>query len=158
MRSRQRKAVVLRELASEDAPALARLHAGAFHRGWSEDEFERLLASSSSLGEGAAFFDGGRLQGFVLSRLADVEAEILSIVVDPSCRRQGVGRALFASHLDRLRQLRARELFLEVEESNRAALAFYQAFGLVTVGRRSAYYQRPSGGPGAALVLRCDLA
>jgi ribosomal-protein-alanine N-acetyltransferase len=149
--------VVMRDLAAEDAPLLARLHAGAFHRGWSEDEFERLLASSTNLGEGAAFSDGGRLQGFVLSRLAKVEAEILSIVVDKSTRRQGVGRALFAKHLDRLRDLGVRELFLEVEETNRAAIAFYDGFGFKNVGRREAYYQRGGTAPAAALVQRCDL-
>jgi ribosomal-protein-alanine N-acetyltransferase len=148
---------VLRELAGDDAPLLARLHAGAFHRGWSEDEFESLLASSSSLGEGAAFSENGRLHAFVLTRLAGVEAEILSIVVEPSCRRQGIGRALLAGHLDRLRDLGVRELFLEVEEGNAPALGFYHAFRFVTVGRRDAYYQRPQGRPGAALVLRRDL-
>jgi len=148
---------VLRDLRAEDAPALARLHAQAFHRGWGEDEFEQLIASSSSLGEGAAFSGRGRLQGFVLSRAAGVEAEILSIVVHPSSRRQGVARALFSNHLDRLRERRVGALFLEVDEGNHGALAFYETFGLVTVGRRRAYYARPSGGHGAALVLRCDL-
>ena len=157
MRFTLRKTVVTRDLAAEDASVLAKLHAGAFHRGWSEDEFERLLASSTSLGEGAAFSESGLLQGFVLSRLAKVEAEILSIVVDPSARRQGVGRALFAKHLERLRNLGVRELFLEVEETNRAAIAFYQGFGFRNVGRREAYYQRGTSAPAAALVQRCDL-
>jgi ribosomal-protein-alanine N-acetyltransferase len=157
MRFTLRKTVVTRDLAAEDASILAKLHAGAFHRGWSEDEFERLLANSTSLGDGAAFSEGGLLQGFVLSRLAKVEAEILSIVIDPSARRQGVGRALFAKHLERLRNLGVRELFLEVEETNRAAIAFYQGFGFRNVGRREAYYQRGAGAPGAALVQRCDL-
>src|SRR5262249_33678939 len=129
MRFTPSRMVVTRDLAAEDAPTLAKLHAGAFHRGWSEDEFERLLASATNLGEGAAFSESGKLQGFVLSRLAKVEAEILSIVINPATRRQGVGRALFLKHLDRLRNLGVRELFLEVEETNRAAIAFYDGFG-----------------------------
>jgi [ribosomal protein S18]-alanine N-acetyltransferase len=154
---RPHRIVVMRDLAADDAPALARLHAGAFHRGWSEDEFERLLASSASLGEGAAFHEGGPIEGFVLSRVARPEAEILSIVVEPSVRRQGVARALFASHLERLRGLGVLELFLEVEDGNRAAVGFYRGFGFVTVGRREGYYRHASGPAGAALVQRCDL-
>ncbi|MFI5015004.1 MAG: GNAT family N-acetyltransferase [Hyphomicrobiales bacterium] len=153
----RRKTIVLRELVAEDAPSLARLHALAFHRGWGEDEFERLITSSSSLGDGAAFSERGRLQGFVLSRMAGREAEILSIVVDPSSRRQGMARALLSSHLDRLRGLSVSELFLEVDEDNGGALAFYETFGLRTVGRRRGYYPRASGGHGGALILRCDL-
>jgi ribosomal-protein-alanine N-acetyltransferase len=149
--------VVTRDLVAQDVRLLAKLHAGAFHRGWSEDEFERLIASASTLGEGAAFSESGKLQGFVLSRLAKVEAEILSIVIDPAARRQGVGRALFAKHLERLRLLGVRELFLEVEETNRAAIAFYEGFGFKTVGRREAYYRHGAAAPAAALVQRCDL-
>jgi ribosomal-protein-alanine N-acetyltransferase len=148
---------VLRDLRAEDAPALARLHAKAFHRGWSEDEFEQLIASSSNLGEGASFSEHGRLEGFVLSRIAAVQAEILSIVVDAPSRRQGVARALLVAHLDRLRGRGVHKAFLEVDEDNLAALAFYEKFGLEPVGRRSAYYPRSSGERGAALLLRGDL-
>jgi ribosomal-protein-alanine N-acetyltransferase len=153
----RRRAVALRELRGEDAAALARLHGGSFHRGWGEDEFESLLAAASSIGHGAAFSERGRLQGFVLSRRAASEAEMLSIVVDASARRRGVARALMAGHIDALRMAGIRELFLEVDEDNVAALALYNAFGLVAVGRRDAYYARSSGGRGAALVLRRDL-
>jgi ribosomal-protein-alanine N-acetyltransferase len=157
MRPWRRRAVLLRELRAEDAPALARLHGLSFHRGWGEDEFEQLLTASSSLGEAASFTSTGALQGFVLSRVAGVEAEILSIVVVASARRQGVARSLLSHHLDRLRAQGVREVFLEVDEGNQPALAFYETFGLKTVGRRRGYYPRSSGGSGGALVLRCDL-
>jgi len=153
----RRRTTELRDLKVEDAPALARLHAQAFHRGWSEDEFEQLVANSSSFGEGAFAAPRERLQGFILSRLAGVEAEILSIVVDPAARRQGVARGLLAHHLERLRELSVRELFLEVDEDNAGALAFYETFGLRSVGKRRGYYPRASGGRGGALVLRRDL-
>ena len=153
----RQRAIVLRDLKAEDAPRLARLHAKAFHRGWGEDEFEQLIASSSCLGEGAAFAERASLQGFILSRIAGAEAEILSIVVDSSSRRKGVARALLSRHLDRLRERVVRELFLEVDEANAAALAFYKNFGLEAVGRRGAYYPRTSGERGAALILRRKL-
>jgi ribosomal-protein-alanine N-acetyltransferase len=153
----RQKSIVLRDLRSEDAPRLTRLHGEAFHRGWTDDEFEQLIASSATLGQGAAFSEHGRLCGFVLSRVSGIEAEMLSIVVGSSARRQGMGRALLAGHLDRLLRRRVRELYLEVDENNHAALAFYAAFGLVQVGRRSAYYASASGGRAAALILRRDL-
>ncbi|MBV9111685.1 MAG: GNAT family N-acetyltransferase [Hyphomicrobiales bacterium] len=150
----RQKPIVLRNLRTDDAPRLARLHANAFHRGWGEDEFEQLIASASSVGEGAAFSERGNLQGFVLSRIAATEAEILSIVVDPTARRKGVARALLSHHLERLRERSARELFLEVDEGNSAALAFYENFDLKPVASRQAYYPRASGERGTALILR----
>ena len=154
MLSWRHKPIVLRDLRTGDAPRLAKLHASAFHRGWGEDEFEQLIASASSLGEGAAFSERGSLLGFILSRIAANEAEILSIVVDPTSRRRGIARALLSNHLDRLRGRAARELFLEVDEENTGALAFYENFDLKPVGRRQAYYPRVSGGRGTALILR----
>jgi ribosomal-protein-alanine N-acetyltransferase len=77
--------------------------------------------------------------------------------VDPASRRKGVARALLANHIERLRERGVRELFLEVDEDNRGALAFYEKFGLEPVGRRRAYYARSSGDQGAALVLHRDL-
>jgi [ribosomal protein S18]-alanine N-acetyltransferase len=153
----RQKSIVLRNLGAEDAPMLARLHAKSFHRGWTDDEFEQLIASSTTLGQGAAFSERGRLCGFVLSRTSGCEAEMLSIVVDASARRQGVGRALLAGHLECLRRQCVRKLYLEVDENNRPALAFYAALGLVEVGRRSSYYPRSSGGKAAALILRHNL-
>ncbi|MBV8183406.1 MAG: GNAT family N-acetyltransferase [Hyphomicrobiales bacterium] len=153
MRVWRQKAIVLRDLKMEDAPRLARLHAKSFHRGWGEDEFEQLIANASTIGEGAAFSERGALQGFILSRIAAGEAEILSIVVDVASRRRGVARALLSHHLDRLRERSIRELFLEVDEANAVALAFYENFGLERVGRRGSYYPRPSGERGAALIL-----
>ncbi len=50
---------------------------------------------------GAAALDPAtaKLRGFVLSRLAADEAEILTIAVDPALRKAGVGRDLLRAHL-----------------------------------------------------------
>jgi [ribosomal protein S18]-alanine N-acetyltransferase len=77
--------------------------------------------------------------------------------VDSSSRRKGVARALLAHHLDQLRERSVRELFLEVDEANAAALAFYENFGLRPVGRRRAYYPHATGERGAAVILRRTL-
>lgn len=153
----RRKSIVLRDLTPDDAPALAALHAQAFYRGWAVDEFEQLISSTTSVGQGARFSEHGALCGFVLSRLAGGEAEVLSIAVHQARRRMGIARVLLDHHLARLRQMRARELFLEVDEQNFAALAFYRNFHFSVVGRRNAYYSDASGGHSAALTLRCDL-
>ena len=38
-----------------------------------------------------------------------------------------------------------------------AAIQVTPEFGVRVVGRRRGYYPRAAGGPGGALVLRCDL-
>lgn len=132
---------------SESADALAALHARAFAEGWSADALSALINSPGALC--LAEVDQGALRGFVLARAAAGEGEILTIAVDPTARRQGVGAALVRAALD---QLRVERMFLEVAEDNVAARALYAGLGFAEVGRRKAYYARPSGAVDA-LVL-----
>src|SRR5262249_8134851 len=136
-----------------DARALAALHAASFHRGWSEDEFERLLSDRHIVAHRAMV--GAALAGFILSRLVREEAEILSIAV--ACARQGRGlaRQLLDTNLRRLVALRAGGAFFWGEEGNVSARRLYRRAGFQEVGRREAYYAAEHGA--AALVLRRDL-
>lgn len=98
------------------------------------------------------------LAGFVLSRAVVDEAEILTIAVAPSFRRQGVGGALLAAHIATLAAQGIKALFLEVEAGNHAALALYRSFDFYQVGTRKGYYPKVGAAAAAALVLRRDLA
>jgi len=145
----------LSEAKSRDAAAIAALHAASFRRGWSEDELERLLLDRRVVAHRAI---GGReLSGFILSRMAAGEAEILSVAVAARWRGCGLARRLLDLHLRRLAGLGVGAVFLEVEDGNKPALRLYDRAGFRQVGRRPGYYQQRSAAPAAALVLRRDL-
>jgi ribosomal-protein-alanine N-acetyltransferase len=137
-----------------DAASFAKLHATSFGRGWTEDEFERLLLDPNVLAHRAG--SGRDLKGFIISRLAGDEAEILSVAVAASQRGRGLAGGLLDLHLRTLVGRGARAIFLEVDEDNAAARRLYARRHFREVGRRRAYYPRPNGGSGA-LVLRRDL-
>jgi len=99
---------------------------------------------------------GSRLAGFILSRCAGSEAEILSVAVAPGRRGSGLGRDLLTLHLRRLAGLGVGAIFLEVSETNAPARRLYAKTGFREVGRRPNYY-RDAGGTAHALVLRRDL-
>jgi ribosomal-protein-alanine N-acetyltransferase len=136
-----------------DAGSLAALHAASFNRGWSEHEFEQLLTDRGVVAERAA--SGRRNVGFIVSRRAADEAEILSVAVARSWRGRGLARRLLDLHLRRLTGLGLRAVFLEVDDGNTPARRLYARAGFREVGRRPGYYAQ-SGGKGA-LVLRRDL-
>jgi ribosomal-protein-alanine N-acetyltransferase len=60
-----------------DAAAIAAVHAASFQRGWGEDEIHRLIVDRNVVAHRVTI--GQTLSGFILSRLAADEAEILSI-------------------------------------------------------------------------------
>jgi [ribosomal protein S18]-alanine N-acetyltransferase len=150
------KEPVLAEAVPRDAAALANLHGASFRRGWSEDEFERLLLERNVVTHRAMI--GRQLVGFIVSRLAPPEAEILSIAVAPSQRGRGLARALLDLHLRRLVGLGTRTVFLEVDENNTPARRLYRRMGFGDAGRRERYYQQGTAPASAALVLRRDVA
>ena len=156
----------LSEAEPADATELAALHGASFHRGWSEDEFERLLLDRAVVAHRARI--GRQLVGFIISRIIAGEAEILSVAVATARRGKGLARQMLNLHLRRLAGLGTRTVFLEVSEDNAPANRLYQRAGFRTVGRREGYYpdrtDKNRGGdfPGqarssAALVLRCEL-
>ena len=138
-----------------DAPALAALHAASFNRGWSEQEFEQLLTDRNVTADRAA--SRRTSVGFIVSRRAADEAEILSVAVARAWRGRGLARRLLDLHLRRLAGLGLRTVFLEVDEDNAPARRLYARAGFGEVGRRPGYYAGNGGNATAALVLRRDL-
>ena len=139
----------------EDAASLAALHASSFRRGWSVEEFERLLIEPNVIADRA--MARRRLAGFVLSRIAADQAEILSIAVAARFRRHGLAGKLLNVHFYRLKAAGVQSVFLEVDERNVPARRLYARFGFNEVGRRKSYYVEADREVGTALVLRRDL-
>lgn len=146
----------LSEASARDAAEIAALHAQSFQRGWSEDECEQLLRDPSVLTHRAVI--GRQLTGFIMSRIAADEAEILSVAVSRACRGRGFARQLLTLHMRRLVGLGVDRIFLEVGETNNPAGKLYARAGFREVSRRPNYYPGKDGVPITALVLRRDLA
>ena len=139
------------EARQRDAAVIAALHAVSFQRGWGEDEVHRLLIERNVVAHRVTV--GRAFAGFILSRLAAGEAEILSIAIAPDWRGRGFARPLLDLHIRRLAGLGTRAIFLEVDEHNAPANGLYRNAGFYEVGRRGGYYD----GGATALVLRRDL-
>jgi [ribosomal protein S18]-alanine N-acetyltransferase len=119
---------------TDDVAVLAELHAACFPDAWGAAAIRELFAGPGVF----AFLLPG---GFILARAAGGEAEILTLAVAPSLRRQGFARALVQAAALHAQELGAGTLFLEVAVANDAACRLYQAFGFTAVGRRKAYYE-----------------
>jgi len=145
----------LSEASARDAAAISALHGKSFQRGWSEHEVEGLLTERNVIAHRAVA--GRRLAGFILSRIAADEAEILSVAVARAFRGRGLGRHLLTLHLRHLAGLGIKVAFLEVGETNDAAGKLYARAGFREVSRRANYYGGTPGRGPTAVVLRRDL-
>jgi len=146
------------ELASDKhAYALAKLHAGAFYRGWSIDEFAAFINNPSRTPVFISLDKNQKIAGFVIIRKVADEAELLSIVVDEKKRSKGVASSLMKAMFADLFTSPAQKIFLEVEEENLSALKLYNKFGFEIIGNRQAYYEKAQGEKANALVMALTL-
>lgn len=83
---------------------------------------------------------GERLAGSLTMWNLAGEGEIANVAVDPIFWRQGIGRALLQTALDKSVELRLTRLLLEVRASNLPAQQLYRSFGFEEDGRRPNYY------------------
>jgi len=146
-------------LDARHARDVADLHSqGGFARGWEAGECAALLSDASVAADGVFTGQQTRPAGFVMSRQAADEAEILSIVVAPAHRGNRLGASLLGAHLSRLAGNGVAQVFLEVEDGNVAAERLYRHLGFREVGRRKGYYPKADGSRAAAVAMRLDLA
>lgn len=86
---------------------------------------------------------GAELLGYFVLLVAAGEAHLLNLSVAASSQRRGHGTTLLAESIRMSRTLGARNIFLEVRPSNRAAQALYVRFGFRHAALRRGYY--PAG-------------
>jgi [ribosomal protein S18]-alanine N-acetyltransferase len=82
--------------------------------------------------------------GFLCARIVSDQAEILNLGVSPECRRAGHASALLREALSEFRRFNMSSIFLEVRESNIAAIRFYERCGFANNGVRPGYYRNPN--------------
>ncbi|PHS27362.1 MAG: ribosomal-protein-alanine N-acetyltransferase [Robiginitomaculum sp.] len=116
---------------------LAVMHEAAFSPAWDARAMLDLLQNGA-----CAFIasDAGINIGFAMMRAAADEAELLSIVVSATEKRQGIGQKLMNGLCKQLEQSGVNTLFLEVASENHAGCRFYEKNGFSRMGIRKNYY------------------
>ncbi|HYG37976.1 MAG TPA: GNAT family N-acetyltransferase [Cytophagales bacterium] len=85
-----------------------------------EDSSLHLLASKD-----------GNVMGYLRVTLTETEAFISQMIVDPSCRKQGLGKELITLALEKIKALGLKKVILD---SRLNALKFYEKQGFQSVG------------------------
>jgi ribosomal-protein-alanine acetyltransferase len=148
--------VLWRPLAEADIEAVATLELEAHAAPWTAGNFRDALAAGYGMAVGVA--DGAVIAYGVLL-FSPGEAQLLNLTVAPEARRQGIGRTLLRRFLSDARARGAEQCFLEVRESNVAAIALYAQEDFAAVARRVGYYPSTGAGPREdAIVMRRSLA
>ena len=142
---------LLRPAQATDITEIVRIERTSFADPWSEDSFRRILAGQAAIFQVVEVPPEKAVAGYIIAFSVGSDAEVLNVAVDPIHRGRGLAGQMLDSVLIQLGRSGVRTAFLEVRESNRAALALYGSRGFKEIGRRRNYYRRPVED---ALVMR----
>ena len=112
---------------------IANLHKLCFpNKPWSASDFADLKKSGCEI--------IASQNGFVVYRCVADEAEIITIGVAPTARRNGIGSAMLCIIEKNIKNQGVKKIFLEVASTNIAGQKLYENNGYKVVGIRSKYY------------------
>lgn len=87
---------------------------------------------------------------YICSRIIGCEMSILRVAVSPKWRNLGIASWLLDKSFNMARDKSVTSVFLEVRDSNSAAIALYNKTGFIQIGKRPNYYSETGE---AALVF-----
>jgi len=79
-------------------------------------------------------------KAFAIWQAVGYECELLSIAVEPAERGKGLAKMLMEYCCNELAKLGIEKFFLEVRESNVAAISLYKKMGYEKIAERKKYY------------------
>lgn len=140
----------MRPAHAQDAVLLAQTAASnPFSAHWTENDFAAELAQKCAKIYVAADAADKPL-AFIAYRVVAPSAELTNFAVDAGSLRQKIGGNLLAQSIGELSSFGVKEITLEVDTSNIAAINLYKKFNFNTVSLRKKFY---NNGNDAALML-----
>jgi len=144
--------MLVRRARREDYPAFAAIEAGhPGHPAWGVNGFEGEERNGHSVTL-AAECDGA-VAGFINFWMLRPQVQLNTLAVGRAYLRRGVAKALIGKLTEYAAKSLCRDVDLEVNEHNAAAIALYSSLGFVPVGRRPKFYN----GADDAVLMRLTL-
>ncbi len=136
---------MIRLATAADLDQILRIERAAFTAPhWPWDAYEELLSDSENIRRVLLVdLQDDRVTGFAGGSLVVAEAQLESIAVSETARRQGIGRALCVAFLGWAQANAATSVNLEVRAASESVQKLYASLGFVVVGRRPRYYSNP---------------
>ncbi len=125
----------------DDISQVAEIERQIFSIPWSEKAFKDSMESDNTIYIVAK--EDNNVAGYAGMYLSFEEGNITNVAVNPSSRRKGIGEKIVRDILNRAYEKGVRDVFLEVRETNSAAIALYEKIGFKEEGIRKNFYEKP---------------
>lgn len=134
----------------EDIPSIMILEKKLFSTAWKEEMFIEEIEKQYAY----VLEIKNNIIGYVCGWKLFDEFNITNIAIASNFQRNGFGEALVQFLMSKLLDEKCFKYFLEVRESNHAAIKLYEKMGFIVIGSRKQYYHSPEED---AMVLGVNL-
>lgn len=149
--------ITYRDMIALDLPVIVSMEREVYRTdAWSMGQFkEELAAVSRNRYYIVALNPKSELVGYAGAFSPDLglDADVLTLTVDPKYRRAGIGREMLDQLITWARMRKAPAIFLEVREGNVEASPLYESAGFEPISTRSNYYSLGVN----AVIMKKDL-
>ena len=133
--------IIIRKMQPEDLAEVCKIEKDNFSLPWSEKSFLESMEREDTVFLVA--LEDEDVAGYIGCYCIAGAGEITNVAVKASHRRKGIGGKLLQKLYEEGAGLDTREYFLEVRESNEAAIGLYLRQGFVKEGIRKPFYEKP---------------
>ena len=116
---------------------------------WKIDTFKQVLEVRTM---SFVIKDENKIIAFCIASKVLDECHLQNISVIEGFRNQGLGTYVIEVLIGSAKIFGLKEIFLEVRESNKVAISFYEKLNFKKVGHREGYYKKDSGRESALLM------
>jgi ribosomal-protein-alanine N-acetyltransferase len=134
----------IRRMQEDDLAAVRAIEAMSFSNPWSENTFRGEIQNTSvSYPLVVIRRPGDEVVAYIIFWHIRDDVQVNNIAVRPDCRGLGLGEALMRFAIDKVRNVGASFMTLEVRASNKPAVTLYRKLGFEVLGTRKSYYTKP---------------
>ncbi|WPE82239.1 ribosomal protein S18-alanine N-acetyltransferase [Acinetobacter sp.] len=139
---------MIRLMREDDLESVAAIERLVQTHPWSKQQFQESLASYQC----TVYEQASQVVGFCILQPVLDEANLLLMAIHPSQQGKGRGYALLEDSIQQLKN-NPIQIFLEVRESNTAAIRLYEKTGFHQIDLRKNYYPNPDGSREHAVIM-----
>lgn len=139
---------MIRLMQASDLNAVSKIENLVQSHPWSVNQFSESISSHLA----TVIEQDQQVVGFCILQPVLDEANLLLMAIDPSQQGKGLGFQLLDQSITLLKNDPV-QIFLEVRESNKAAIALYEKSEFHQIDLRKNYYPKPEGGREHAIIM-----
>jgi ribosomal-protein-alanine N-acetyltransferase len=139
---------MIRLMQAADVEAVAKIERSVQSHPWTLKQFQDAVTAYQS----TVIEVQGQVAGFCILQPVLDEANLLLMAIDPAQQGQGLGYQLLEASVAMLKNNPV-QIFLEVRESNQAAIKLYEKSGFHQIDLRKNYYPNANGSREHAIIM-----